>query len=307
MTSPDEARPIIANGSRVGRRSFLLGAVASAAGLVAACDTDGGTSSTTSTPPTDGSPSTPSNTVGPSSSTTIAPTTSTAPPVSTFSAPEAAYVRQWGLTGAGPCSPIGDQECATGQETGLRTLIGGLSVPGLGIPLGGVGAGSFHYNLFGTFGPWNMGGSQSSNFWEMRTLPAGRVPRPGGTGRRDGRADGQDARHATRQHRPSAELRRGAASLEPAGSRRRHLRCALPVRLDHLHTCSDRTSRCGSGRRSSPARTSGPRCRWPSSIVQLTNPTDSDIDLSVMFTFPNATLAFDGHDTRRSVQPVRQR
>lgn len=87
--------------------------------------------------------------------------------------PEAAYVRNWGLTGNGPCSPIGDSECSTGKPTGLQNYAGGMSVPGLGIPLGGIGAGSFHYNLFGTFGPWNMGGSQSSNYWEMRTLPQG--------------------------------------------------------------------------------------------------------------------------------------
>ena len=43
-------------------------------------------------------------------------------------------------------------------------------MPGLGIPLGGIGAGSFQYNLFGSFGPWNMGGSQSS-IWELRTVP----------------------------------------------------------------------------------------------------------------------------------------
>ncbi|MEX5637270.1 hypothetical protein [Parafrankia sp. FMc2] len=64
--------------------------------------------------------------------------------------PEAAYVRDRGLAGAGPCATIGDHECATGEPTGLQTLIGGLGVPGLGIPLGGVG--SFYYNLFGTFG-----------------------------------------------------------------------------------------------------------------------------------------------------------
>jgi non-lysosomal glucosylceramidase len=134
------------DGGAFPRRRFLRGAALSAAGLVAAGEL-GGLPRFASILRGD------------------------AVPPKTWSVPEAAYVRAWGLAGAGPCSAIGDQECATGVPTGLRNLAGGLSVPGLGIPLGGVGAGAFHYNLFGTFGPWNMGGSQSSNFWEMRTLP----------------------------------------------------------------------------------------------------------------------------------------
>ena len=59
----------------------------------------------------------------------------------TSAVPAAAYVRRWGLAPAGPCETLGDSECRTGVPTGLRTTIGGLSVPGLGIPLGGVGAG----------------------------------------------------------------------------------------------------------------------------------------------------------------------
>src|SRR5687767_11942081 len=78
-------------------------------------------------------------------------------PLNSWKVPKAAYVRKWGLAGPGPCSPIADSECSTGKPTGLQNYAGGMSVPGLGIPLGGVGAGSFHYNLFGTFGPWNMG------------------------------------------------------------------------------------------------------------------------------------------------------
>lgn len=45
-----------------------------------------------------------------------------------------------------------------------------MSVPGLGIPLGGVGAGSFMVNQSGTFGPWNFGGQQDTS-WETRILP----------------------------------------------------------------------------------------------------------------------------------------
>ena len=45
-----------------------------------------------------------------------------------------------------------------------------MAQPGLGIPLGGLGAGSFMINQAGTFGPWNMGGSTNSNY-EKRILP----------------------------------------------------------------------------------------------------------------------------------------
>ncbi|MFD5128935.1 GH116 family glycosyl-hydrolase [Streptomyces olindensis] len=46
-----------------------------------------------------------------------------------------------------------------------------MSVPGLGIPLGGVGAGSFMINQSGTFGPWNFGGVQNGDRWQNRILP----------------------------------------------------------------------------------------------------------------------------------------
>ena len=46
------------------------------------------------------------------------------------------------------------------------------SLPGMGIALGGVGAGSFMVNDSGTFGPWNFGGSQYSNGeYQTRILP----------------------------------------------------------------------------------------------------------------------------------------
>ncbi|MFJ4166926.1 GH116 family glycosyl-hydrolase [Microbacterium sp. NPDC089698] len=40
----------------------------------------------------------------------------------------------------------------------------------MGIPLGGIGAGSFMINQSGTFGPWFFGGSQDKA-WESRALP----------------------------------------------------------------------------------------------------------------------------------------
>ena len=97
---------------------------------------------------------------------------SSAHPPTGHPVPEAAYVRTFGAVPPGTCNPFGDQQCKTGIPTpGYRNAGAGLSVPGLGIPLGGVGAGSFMINQCGTFGPWNMSGSQSAQFWEMRTLP----------------------------------------------------------------------------------------------------------------------------------------
>ena len=73
-----------------------------------------------------------------------------------FTIPEAATVRSLGDIPPGP---------TTAAFPGLPK-----SVPGLGIPLGGVGAGSFMVNQSGTFGPWFFGGSQDDS-WEMRALP----------------------------------------------------------------------------------------------------------------------------------------
>ena len=73
-----------------------------------------------------------------------------------FSIPAAATVRPLGDIPSGPTTP---------GFPGLPE-----SVPGLGIPLGGVGAGSFMVNQSGTFGPWFFGGSQDDS-WEMRALP----------------------------------------------------------------------------------------------------------------------------------------
>ncbi|MFF1571380.1 GH116 family glycosyl-hydrolase [Leifsonia sp. NPDC058292] len=73
-----------------------------------------------------------------------------------FPVPAAATVRQLGEIPPGPSTP---------GFPGLPE-----SVPGLGVPLGGVGAGSFMINQSGTFGPWFFGGSQNDS-WEMRALP----------------------------------------------------------------------------------------------------------------------------------------
>ncbi|MFJ3799086.1 GH116 family glycosyl-hydrolase [Streptomyces sp. NPDC090088] len=75
-----------------------------------------------------------------------------------------------------PCEPTMSQACDGAQVTYdnlIQNLLAGgypLDVPGLGIPVGGVGSGSFMINQSGTFGPWNFGGSQDAG-WENRILP----------------------------------------------------------------------------------------------------------------------------------------
>lgn len=87
-------------------------------------------------------------------------------------APEAAYTRIFGAVPAGVCNSLADQQCRTGVPSpGLRGAGAGVSTPGLGLPLGGIGAGSFMINQCGTFGPWDMGGQPTTGTWEQRTLP----------------------------------------------------------------------------------------------------------------------------------------
>jgi non-lysosomal glucosylceramidase len=107
---------------------------------------------------------------GSSSSSTTASAASLAS--SSFAFPAAAVVRPLGEIPKGTCNPQGSQVCNGEAPGGGDIQKGGypLSVPGLGVPVGGVGAGSFMVNQAGTFGPWDFGGSQDST-WEMRILP----------------------------------------------------------------------------------------------------------------------------------------
>ncbi len=86
--------------------------------------------------------------------------------------PEAALVRPLGEPAPAPCTPKLSQVCEGATPTPFETLHGGypMSLAGLGIPLGGIGAGSFMINQFGTFGPWNFGGDVDEH-WEVRVLP----------------------------------------------------------------------------------------------------------------------------------------
>ncbi|WP_163630271.1 GH116 family glycosyl-hydrolase [Microbacterium sp. B35-04] len=86
---------------------------------------------------------------------------------------DAAYQRPLGVIGSTPCSAHDWQLCAgdtSAPDTVPYALGNPMAQPGLGIPLGGLGAGSFMINQAGTFGPWNMGGSTNSNY-EKRILP----------------------------------------------------------------------------------------------------------------------------------------
>ena len=84
-----------------------------------------------------------------------------------FSHPQAAVVQSLGNIAGGLCYPGAGNGC-DGTTPG-RTI---PSLPGMGIALGGVGAGSFMLNDSGTFGPWNFGGSQYSNGeYQTRILP----------------------------------------------------------------------------------------------------------------------------------------
>ncbi|XVQ09394.1 GH116 family glycosyl-hydrolase [Spirillospora sp. CA-255316] len=205
----------------------------------------------------------------------------------------AAYVRDWGLAPDGPCEAAADSECRTGEPTGLRGRAGGMSVPGLGIPLGGVGAGSFHYNLFGTFGPWNMGGSQGSEWWDMRTLPQAafhvreQVEGAAGTPTVKTLATRHD--HVAPQRDFNGVLPRWN-QLKPGEGTYAAL---YPFGWTTYNVFQSQVSM----RFWSPIvvgedeRTSMPVAFFD---VELANPTTKTIDLSVMFTFPNATPHSEG-------------
>ncbi|HVV75392.1 MAG TPA: GH116 family glycosyl-hydrolase [Mycobacteriales bacterium] len=92
-----------------------------------------------------------------------------------FAVPPAAFMHPLGEFPAdGPCSTydLGDTRCThlgVGEPAPFANA-NPPSQPGLGVPLGGVGAGSFMVNQAGTFGPWDFGGQDELNF-ENRILP----------------------------------------------------------------------------------------------------------------------------------------
>ena len=90
-----------------------------------------------------------------------------------FRVPDTAMVRKLGEIPPGPCDPAGSQFCNGAPRSPWDAVRGGypIDVTGLGIPLGGVGAGTFMVNQSGTFGPWTFGGEQNGDRWENRILP----------------------------------------------------------------------------------------------------------------------------------------
>ncbi|TCC36482.1 GH116 family glycosyl-hydrolase [Kribbella speibonae] len=90
-----------------------------------------------------------------------------------FAVPDSALVRSLGDIPKGPCSPAPKAQACQGETPSAIDAAKGnfpMSVPGLGVPLGGAGAGAFMVNQSGTFGPWNFGGQQDTS-WETRILP----------------------------------------------------------------------------------------------------------------------------------------
>src|SRR6266700_2397927 len=91
--------------------------------------------------------------------------------VQSFEIPATALIRPLGIIVPAPCSQKVSQVCEGATPSLFETLNGGypMSISGLGIPLGGIGAGSFMINQSGTFGPWNLGGGVDER-WEVRIL-----------------------------------------------------------------------------------------------------------------------------------------
>lgn len=82
-----------------------------------------------------------------------------------FDIPDSALVRPLGDIAEGSCVSVILPACDEGSAGFMP-----YNTPGLGIPLGGIGAGSFMINQSGSFGPWFFGGSRSTSY-EVRSTP----------------------------------------------------------------------------------------------------------------------------------------
>lgn len=92
-----------------------------------------------------------------------------------FAVPPAATVRSLGDIAEGTCPMSLPYECNDLGPSfipifGFQLPDFPATTPGLGIPLGGIGAGNFMINQSGTFGAWWFGGSQNQSY-EVRALP----------------------------------------------------------------------------------------------------------------------------------------
>lgn len=82
-----------------------------------------------------------------------------------FDIPDSALVRALGDIAEGSCVSVILPACDEGSAAFMP-----YNTPGLGIPLGGIGAGSFMINQSGSFGPWFFGGARSTSY-EVRSTP----------------------------------------------------------------------------------------------------------------------------------------
>jgi len=209
-----------------------------------------------------------------------------------FTVPAAATVRSLGAIAPGPCPPDGSQVCQGEAPTPYEPVKGNypLTVPGLGVPLGGVGAGSFMINQSGTFGPWFFGGSQNDS-WEMRALPqaAFHVREQVGSGQPTVRTLAIDGPQVKGTSGPVAD--RSWESPLPAWNRLRPGEGSYAALYPFGWTSYTALKTDVSMRFFSPIvagedrRTSLPVAYFD---VRLANHTGKTSDMSVMFTMPNA-------------------
>ncbi|WP_395395955.1 GH116 family glycosyl-hydrolase (plasmid) [Novosphingobium sp. BL-8A] len=207
--------------------------------------------------------------------------------------PEAAYVRPLGDVAKGYCPQLGDQQCRTGKPTpGLRDAGAGLAVPGLGLPVGGIGAGSFMINQCGTFGPWNMGGMPTENFWEQRTLSQAAFHiREEGGGR-----PGAAVRTLAVPHESIAPERRLGTVL-PAWNTLEAGQGSYAVLFPFAWLTYEGLATKATMKVWSPiVSNEDERSSMPVAFFELdlSNPTSEPIDLTVMLTFPNAPAFASG-------------
>ncbi|MGC5172160.1 GH116 family glycosyl-hydrolase [Microbacterium sp. DT81.1] len=155
-----------------------------------------------------------------------------------------------------------------------------MAQPGLGIPLGGLGAGSFMINQAGTFGPWNMGGSLNTNY-EKRILSQAaihvREQQPGQSATTKTLAVNTSEFGSVLPAWSTLEAGSGTYSaLYPFG----RIDYADPVPSTSVSTTFWTPIVAGNDESSSQ-----PVAYFD---VELTNKTDKPTKVSTMFTFPNA-------------------
>ncbi|MFC8523610.1 GH116 family glycosyl-hydrolase [Pseudarthrobacter sp. NPDC057230] len=211
------------------------------------------------------------------------PLAPTAQPAEPSALGEAAYQRPLGLIGSTPCSTHDWQRCAgdtSEPNTSPFQLGNPMAQPGLGIPLGGLGAGSFMINQAGTFGPWNMGGSTNTNY-EKRILPQAaihiREQQPGQTATTKTLAVNSSEFGSVLPAWSTLDAGSGTYSaLYPFG----RIDYADPVPSTSVSTTFWTPIVAGNDESSSQ-----PVAYFD---VELTNETSKPTNVSTMFTFPNA-------------------